>query len=60
MRLTPPKVLTFVISLVLALLAVVDLYTHIPSLHAFIAGHRFWLVVVAYAILAIGVVLPGL
>ena len=60
MRLTPPRIPIFLISMVIAILAIGDLYTHIPSIHGFIAAHRFWMLATAYAILAIGVIFPGL
>ena len=56
MQLTSPRILTFILSLILALLAVVSLYTRIPSIGPWINGHRFWMMVAAYVILALGVV----
>lgn len=58
--LNAPKVITFGISLVLALVAVASLYTHLPVGAAFVSQHRFWIVVVAYVLLALGCILPGL
>ncbi len=60
MRLTPPTIPVFLISIVVAVLAVGDIYYHVPSLHGFIAAHRFGMVAVAYLILAAGVIFPGL
>lgn len=60
MRLTPPTIPVFLVSIVVFLLAIVDLYSHIPHLHGMIAPHRFGMVVAAFAILVAGVVFPGL
>ncbi|WP_131113129.1 hypothetical protein [Lichenihabitans psoromatis] len=57
--LSAPKIVTFVISLLLVLLAVVSLYTHLPASLGFVNQHRFWLVVAGYAVLTLGVLLPG-
>ncbi len=55
-RLTPPTFPVFILSLVLALLAVASLYTTIPSIGHFVNAHRFWIMATAYAVLVIGVV----
>lgn len=60
MRLTAPRIPTFLVSVVIAVLAIGDKYYPVPTIHGFLAAHRFTLVVVAYVILAIGVVLTGL
>jgi len=60
MRLTPPTIPVFLVAVVLALLAVGDLYTHVPHIHGFLAAHRFWVMVTAFVIMTAGVVLPGL
>ena len=60
MRLTPPTIPVFLVSIVLAILAIGDQYYHVPSVHGFIAAHRFGMVVAAYAVLAIGVIFTGL
>lgn len=60
MRLTPPTIPIFLISILVAVVAIGDIYYHIPSAHTFISAHRFALVVTAYVILAIGVIFPGL
>lgn len=57
MRLSPPRMLTFIVSLVLAVLAVASLYVHVPAISAFVTAHRFWILVAAYVILALGVLL---
>lgn len=60
MRLTPPTIPVFLLAVVLAVGTVVDIYTHIPYVHHLIATHRFGAMVAAFAILAAGVILPGL
>ena len=60
MQLTPPRILTFAISLVIAILAIASLYTRLPTIGAWVNGHRFWMMVAAYVILALGVALRGL
>ncbi len=62
MRLTPPTIPVFLLAVVLALLSVVSLYAHIPTVQPYIAAshHRYWLMVAAFVILAVGVVFPGL
>lgn len=60
-RLTPPTFPVFLISLILAVLAVASMYTNIPVVGHYFAGpHRFWAMAIAYAILFIGVVFDGL
>ncbi len=59
-RLTPPTFPVFIISLILAALAIASLYLHIPFVGHYIAPHRFWVMAAAYAILFIGVVFDGL
>lgn len=57
--LSAPRIATFALSLVLVLLPVGSLLTRYPHALAFVSAHRFALAVVAYAVLAIGVLLPG-
>jgi hypothetical protein len=60
MQLTAPRILTFIVSLIIAALAVASLYTRLPTFGTWINGHRFWIMVAAYVILALGVVLRRL
>jgi hypothetical protein len=60
MQITAPRILTFIISLIIAALAIASLYTRIPSIGGWINGHRFWMMVAAYVILALGVVVRRL
>jgi hypothetical protein len=55
-----PRILTFVISFALVLLAVASLYTHLPAELGFVNQHRFWLAVAGYVVLMLGVLLPRL
>jgi len=59
-RLTPPTFPVFLISLVLAVLAIASLYTTIPGIGHFVAKHRFWMMAAAYGVLFLGVVMDGL
>ena len=58
--LNAPRHITFVVSLALVLVAAVSLRFHLPVGQGFVAAHRFWLAVAGYALLALGVMLPGL
>jgi hypothetical protein len=55
--LTPPRVLTFIVSLVLAIVAVLAVYGHLAMLHG-ISG--FVLLLVAWIILAAGALIRGI
>lgn len=59
-RLTPPSNLVFLVSLVLAVLAVVSEFVKIPSIGPYIAAHKFWIMTAAYALLTAGVLLRGM
>jgi hypothetical protein len=56
MNLSPPTTAVFVISLILALLAIVGKFVAIP----FITEHGFWVAVIAYVVLAVGNLLRGI
>lgn len=56
MKFTPPKQITFWISLVLAVLGVLATFVSIP----FVSGFALWFVVAGYALLAAGLFLKGL
>ncbi|HUI21359.1 MAG TPA: hypothetical protein VLZ74_09980 [Methylocella sp.] len=59
-NLTPPGIPVFLVSLVLAVLAVSTYYTHVPVVGHYIATHRFWVMTTAYAALLAGVLFEGL
>ena len=56
MNLSPPTTAVFVISLILAALAVIGKFVPIP----FISEHGFWVAVIAYVVLAVGNLFRGL
>ncbi len=56
MKLTPPKQITFWISVILAVVGVLGTLVQIPI----VSGIAIWLVVVAFALLAIALVVKGL
>jgi hypothetical protein len=58
--LTPPRLLTFIVSLILVLAAVASLYTRLPVVGAFVKSHQFWVAVAGYVVLTLGVLLRGL
>ena len=58
--LNAPKVITFVISLILVVVAIASLHMRMPFGAAFVSAHRFWIVVAGYVLLALGCVLRGL
>jgi uncharacterized membrane protein len=55
MRLTPPKKIVFMISLILAIISIVATFVDIPVA----SDYEYWIMVVAWAILAAGVFLKG-
>ena len=59
-RLTPPTFPVFLVSLVLAILAVATLYTRVPFVGHYVSTHRFWVLAAGYLVLLLGVVLEGL
>jgi hypothetical protein len=58
--LTPPRFITFVLSLILALGALASLYARLPVIGTFVNAHRLGIALAAYAILMLGVLLRGL
>jgi hypothetical protein len=58
--LTPPRVITFLVSLILVLAAVLSLYLRLPLVGGYIGSHRFWIAVIGYVVLMAGVLLRGL
>jgi hypothetical protein len=55
--LTPPKVITFVLSLVLAAIAIVVVYGHLAVLRGI---NGFVILLIAYVVLAAGALIRGL
>ena len=56
--LNAPRLLTFLASLLLVLLAGLSLRFHLPVGQGFVAAHRFSMAVAGYALLALGVLVP--
>lgn len=56
MNLSAPTMPIFLISLILAILAVVGVYIDIPV----VSGNAFWVAVIAYIVLLVGNVAKGL
>jgi hypothetical protein len=55
MRLSAPTQMVFLISLILAVLALVGHYVQIP----YVTAYQFWVAIVAYVVLAAACVLKG-
>jgi hypothetical protein len=54
-RLSAPTKNIFLISVILAIIAVVGIFVHIP----FVSLYAFWIAIVAYLVLVAGCVLKG-
>ena len=55
MRLNAPTQVVFIVSLILAVLALIGYFIAIP----FLTAYAFWLAIVAYLVLAAGCVMKG-
>ena len=55
MKLTPPKKIVFIISLILFIISLVAHFINIPTVSQF----HYWIMLVSYVLLAAGVVLKG-
>ncbi len=55
MNLSPPTTLVFIVSVILALLAVIGKFAAIP----FITENGFWVAILAYVVLAVGNLFRG-
>jgi hypothetical protein len=55
MNLSPPSTVVFIISLILAALAVIGKFAPIP----FVTDQGFWVAIIAYVILAVGNLFRG-
>ena len=56
MKLSAPKVTTFVVAVILALVAILGLSGTIPI----VSGNTFWVMTIAFALLALGCLFKGL
>lgn len=54
-NLSAPTQVVFLISLVLAILAILGLYVRIP----FVSLYAFWVMTIAYIVLAVGCLMKG-
>jgi hypothetical protein len=55
MNLSPPTTIVFIVSVILALLAVIGKFAAIP----FVTEHGFWVAILAYVVLAVGNLFRG-
>ncbi|NEU15087.1 hypothetical protein G3T14_23955 [Methylobacterium sp. BTF04] len=60
LNLSPPRTITFFVSLVLIGLAVASLYLRIPTIGPTVVKFRTWFFVGAYVVLALGIVSKSL
>ena len=56
LSLSPPRLVTFLLSVILIGLAVASLYLKIPTIGPTVVKYRTWFFIGAYAVLALGVV----
>ena len=54
-RLSAPKQVTFLVSLVVAILALIAFLVRIPN----VSPHAFWIAIIAYVVLAVGCAFKG-
>lgn len=59
MRLSPPTLLLFLISLVFAILAMVTKLGYVP-VPRYVPHQEYWLAITAYMVLTVGVLFRGL
>ena len=55
MRLTPPKNIVFIISLILVIISLVSKFITIP----FVTEYQYWIMLVGYVLLGLGVAIKG-
>ncbi|AWN39604.1 hypothetical protein [Methylobacterium durans] len=56
LSLSPPRLVTFLLSVILIGLAVASLYLKIPTIGPTVVKYRTWFFIGAYVVLALGVV----
>ena len=59
-RLTPPRLITFAVSVVLVGLALVSYRLHLPTIGRFVDQHWLAMLITGYMVLALGVIVDGL
>ena len=55
MKLTPPKKIVFIISLILVIISLVAHFINIPT----VTQYQYWIMLIGYVLLAAGVALKG-
>ena len=60
MKLSAPKVLVWLLALILAVLAIVSQYVAIPYVGSFVKQNDFWVMTAAYGLLFLGTLFKGL
>jgi cadmium resistance protein CadD (predicted permease) len=60
LNVSPPRTITFLVSLVLIGLAIASLYMRIPTIGHTVVKFRTWFFVAAYVVLALGIVSKSL
>ncbi len=55
MKLTPPKKIVFIISLILVIISLVSKFITIP----FVTEYQYWIMLVGYVLLGLGVAIKG-
>ena len=59
MRLSPPTLLLFLISLIFALIAMATKLSYVP-IPRYLPHQEYWFAIVAYMVLSVGVIFRGL
>ncbi len=60
MKLSAPKVIVWVIALILAALAIISQFTSIPVVGSFVKQNDFWVMTAAYGLLFVGTLFKGI
>ena len=59
MHLSAPRQYVFMISLTLALVALISYFLNIPYVALYVPQYQFWLAMIAYSALAVGCMMKG-
>ena len=59
-QLSPPRILTFAVSLLMAAAVLASFYVRLPAIGHFVVAHRMALLGAAYAVLTLGVLTRSL
>jgi len=60
MNLSAPRQYVFIISLALAMVALISYFLNIPYVTLYVPQYQFWLAMIAYALLAAGCMMKGI